>query len=103
MAFNGSDLINQPFNTTFSPYTDLFDYMISGAGAMFFLVPLIFISIALFVKTKDITVVGMFMLASGGLASGTTLFVGAVDASLIFTIFAAIGITALFVSFLFKR
>jgi len=103
MAFNGSDLVTEPFNTTFSPYTDLFDYMLDGTGAMFFLVPLIFISIALFVKTRDITVVGMFMLVSGGLASGTTLFVGALDASLVFTVFAAIGITALFVSFLLKR
>lgn len=103
MPFNGSDLINEPWNTTFSPYTDLFDNLVGGAGALFYLFPLSFIAIALYVKTRDPVVVSMFMLASGALCSGGSIWIGAIEMSLVFTIFAALGLAGLFISLFFKK
>lgn len=102
MPFNGSDIITDPWNTTFSPFTDLFARVV-GEGHLFYLVPLIFITIALYVKTRDPVMVSMFMLASGILLAGGNIFIGAIEMSGIFVIFAAIGIAGLFISLLLKR
>lgn len=103
MAFNGSDLIDAPWNTTFSPWTDLFEEFLTGAGSMFYLFPLAVITTALFVKTRDAVMVCMFMMASGALAASGSIFIGAIEMSMVFTVFAALGLAGLFISLLFKR
>ena len=103
MAFNASEIVTEPFNTTFSPFTDLFEGMLPGTAAAFFLLPLSIITIALFVKTRDPVMVSMFMMASGALASAGSIFVGAIGMVPVFVIFSALGVTALFVSLFFKR
>ena len=97
MPFNGSELIEQPWNTTFSPFTDLFEEMI-GNGHVFYLIPLVFITVALFVKVREPAVVSMFMLATGALLATGNIFLGAINMGIIFIIFAAIGLVGLFVS-----
>jgi len=42
---NGTELLDDPFNTVFSPFTDLL-------GSAFWLVPISIIAAALFMKTK---------------------------------------------------
>ena len=103
MAFNASEIITEPFNTTFSPYTDLFDSMLTGTGAAFFLIPLSIIAVALFVKTRDPVMVSTFMMASGVLASSGSIFIGAMGMVPVFVIFSALGIAGLFMSIIFKR
>lgn len=102
MPINGSDLINEPWNTTFSPFTDLFESM-AGNGQLFFLVPLSFVIIALYVKTRDPVMVSMFMLVSGSLLATGNIFFGAINMATVFTIFAAIGLVGLFLSIFFRR
>ena len=102
MPLNGSDLINNPWNTTFSPFTSLFEEMF-GNGHVFYLVPLIFVTIALYVKVRDPAVVSMFMIASGVLLAAGNIFVNALSMSIIFIIFAAIGIAGLFVSLFIEK
>jgi len=97
MAINGSDLINEPWNTTFSPFTDLFEAMI-GNGMVFFLFPLSVVTIALFVKTRNTAMTSMFMIVSGLLFATGNLFLNVPTMGIIFLIFAAIGFTGLFVS-----
>ena len=89
---NGSDLINQPWNTTFSPYINLF-------GQGWLLIPVLFITAAIFMRTKDTTVVAMFMLITGVLLfGGSTILAGWGAASFLFLIFAALGFAALIYS-----
>jgi len=74
MAFNGSELLDQPWETLFSVFTDILGYA-------FYLIPISFIAIALYIKTKTVAVSGIWMLA-------TTLMIG----SIIFTQFPVMGL-----------
>ena len=88
MVFNGTDLVNHPFNTTFSTYTHLF-------GMAFFIIPVAFIGAALFLKTRDIVLVSIyFIMMSAFLMVGSAYF-GQDQASLFFGLIAAIGIGVL--------
>ena len=99
---NGSDLVEEPFNTTFSPFTRLFENLI-GDGMVFFIIPLMFIAGALYYKTKDPAIVSMFMIVSGGLFAGGSIFVGMIHVSVVFIIFAALGLGGLVISILLDR
>ena len=85
---NGSDLINQPWNTTFFPFIRLM-------GQEWLLVPLLFIAAALFVKTRDTAVVGIFMLGTGAILSAASFSMGT-GGLMLFFLFASIGIGVLF-------
>jgi hypothetical protein len=87
---NGSDLINQPWNTTFSPYIHLF-------GQGWLLIPITFIAAALFIKTRDPILVSVFMIITGILGSGATLtiFDSFQPAVIPYILFTAIGIAVL--------
>jgi hypothetical protein len=89
LIINGSDLVTKPWNTTFSPYIALF-------GQGWLIIPVSFISAALFMKTRDPVVLSMFMILSGALLSISTLFAGFPEASLIYGLFAALGIGVMF-------
>jgi len=66
MPFNGTDWINQPWNTTFKPFTDLFEPF----GEAFYLIPITFIGVALYMKTRNPTVVSAYLIAVGVLMTG---------------------------------
>lgn len=66
---NGSELINDPFNTVFSPFTDIL-------GSAFWLVPISIIAAALFMKTKSIVVVGAWLLGIGSFMATGNIFSG---------------------------
>jgi len=96
MAINGSDLINNPFNTTFEPFTDLF-------GSAFWLIPLSFITVALFVKTRNPVGVSGFMIASGLILGSGNIFMGNPQMSLAYWIFAALGMVGIILSIFFHK
>ena len=96
MAVNGTELINDPFNTIFSPFTDLL-------GTGFFLIPLTFICIALYIKTREPAVVSVFMLASGSLLSGGSIFSGYGSMGFAYMMFAAFGLIGLILSIYFMK
>jgi len=93
---NGSDLINQPWNTTFGPFTDLF-------GSAFWLIPLSFITVALFVKTRNPTAVSGFMIASGIILGSGNMFVSNPEMAFVYWIFAALGIVGLILGIFFHK
>jgi len=68
-SLNGSEFISDPFNTVFSPYTDLL-------GSAFWLIPIGIIAAALYVRTRNITVVGAWLLGAGMLMSTANIFSG---------------------------
>lgn len=96
MAVNGSELIDDPFNTIFSPFTDLL-------GPGFFLLMLIFICVALYVKTHDLSTVSAFMLASGVLLASGGIFTGYSELAFAMTVFALLGIIGLIASTFFTK
>lgn len=102
MALNGSELVNNPWNTTWSPWTNLFHDMV-GSGALFWLVPLTVLTLGIYVKTQNPVMTTAFMVGSGALLAGGSIFTGSPEMSIAFTIFTAIGLTGLFASVLFQR
>jgi len=96
MAVNGSELIDAPFNTVFSPFTDLL-------GSMFWLIPISIIASALFIKTKNITVVGAWLLGTGMFFGSANIFDGV---PAMFTVYGAliiIGIISIIAGILLQR
>jgi hydrogenase/urease accessory protein HupE len=88
---NGSDLINQPWNTTFSPYIHLF-------GQGWLLIPISFIGAALFMKTRDPIMLSVYMIITGVLCSAYsfTMFDAFPVAIVPYLLFTVIGIAVLF-------
>ena len=102
MAINGSEFIDNPFNTTFSPFTDIFANVV-GNGQVFWLFPVIILTFGIFVKTRNAAVTSLFMIASGGILGTGSLFVEAGQMAALFYIFSGIGIASLFLGLLFQR
>jgi len=96
MAINGSDLVNNPWNTTFSAYTELL-------GNAFWLFPLSFIAIALYIKTRNPTLVSSYMLASGILLASGQMFMGNPEMVLVYIIFAVLGLVGILLDVFFLK
>ena len=103
MPLNGTELIEEPFNTTFSPFTDFFDAIITGGGMLFWLIPLTVLTLAIYVKTESSEMATLFMIGSGALLSGGGIFIGSPEMSIVFIVFTALGIAGLFMSLFFQR
>ena len=88
LAINGSDIINQPYNTTFTPYIRLL-------GQGWIIIPFSFIGAALFVKTKDTALVSIYFILIGAFVGAGSAWAGFTGAALLFFIMAALGIAAL--------
>jgi len=98
---NGTEFVNNPWNTTFSPFTNLFQ-IIFGNGNVFYLVPLIALTIGIYYKTDEPVLASLFMIGSGGILSLGTFFAGVETLGIMFTIFAAIGIAVLVISLIMQ-
>lgn len=96
MIINGTDFINHPWNTTFGAYTDLF-------SAGFYLIPISFIAIALYVKTHNPVLVSSFIWASGLLLAGGSIFTGYPEMAFVFFIFTVMGIAGVIISLYFMN
>ena len=103
MALNGSELINNPFNTSYSPFTDLFESILTGGGMLFWLIPLIGLTLGIYIKTENPVMAMMFMVGGGSLLSGGSIFTGSPAMSIVFIAFTALGLVGLFMSLLFQR
>ena len=88
------------WNYTTGPFTDLFEQFL-GNGYAFFLVPLIVLTIGLYIKTRNIVVPAMFMIASGSILGFTIMAAGLPYAGLLFIIFAALGLVSLFANLIY--
>ena len=96
MAINGTDFINNPWNTTFSPFVDLL-------GMGFYLIPLSFIAVALYMKTRNPAGVSVFIFVSGLLLSGGSIFANYPEMAVVYTVFTAMGFVGLVLSIFFNR
>jgi len=91
---NGSQLVNQPWNTTFSPYIHLF-------GQGWILIPISFIGAVIFLRTRDPVVFGVYAILTGGLFGFATLFAGFPEAAFIYYLFSGLGIAVLLYTMFF--
>jgi len=96
MVFNASEISSEPFDTIFSPFTDLL-------GAGFFIIPIAIIAGALYVKTKSPIVVSAFLLASGSLFTGAGLFASYPEMVAVFMIVTLMGVVGMFLSIYMMR
>lgn len=94
--FNASKLISDPILT-------LLDVFIVTMGEGFVLIPVTVIAGALYVQKKDPVMVSMYMIVSGALLGGGSLFAGYGDMSMLYTVFAGLGLGTLILSLYFGR
>lgn len=103
MAVNGTRLIDQPFNTTYSAWTDLFENL-TGYSMAFWFIPLIGLTLGVYIKTRDPVMTSAFMIVSGSIMSGGSyIFLRQYNMYLVFVVFTALGITSMFVTLLLQR
>lgn len=96
MPINGTDLLDAPWETILSPFTDLL-------GSGFYIIPVSVMAAALFIKTRDIVTVGAFMILAGALLSGGGLWTGYYGMSILYVIFTLIGLVSVVMGLLFRR
>jgi len=96
MVWNASDIVTNPWNTTFSPYTDLI-------GNAFWLFPVSFIGIALYIKTRNPVLVSGYMLASGVFLASGNIFLGTPEMVLVYVLFAVIGLIGVILNIFFLK
>ena len=61
MAINGTEFMNDPWGTAFSPFTDFFGSVI-GNGQIFYLFPLVVLTMGIQIKTQNSVMTTMFMI-----------------------------------------
>lgn len=102
MPLNGTELVENPWNVTWSPFTDLFAEF-TGNGSVFFLFPISVIATALYIKTQSGVNVSLFLIVSGVLLSSGGIFLGAYDMALLYMVVAALGFVGLFIGLFWGR
>ena len=102
MPLNGTELISDPFNVSYSPWTDIFQKM-TGIGETFWLIPLVVLTLGVYIKTKDAVMTSAFMIVSGSLLSGGSFLFSQYDMYLVFVVFTAIGISSMFITLFLQR
>jgi len=96
MSINGSELIDKPWDTIFSPFTDL---LTQG----FFLIPVSVIACALYIKSRNPVMVSCFLIISGIFLSSGALFSAYPEMITVYALFTTMGIMGLIVSLFFMR
>lgn len=92
----GSGFLDNIWNTSFSPWTNLFNNYV-GNGNVFYLFPLIIITLGLYIHSDHNSLLtSMFMIGSGALLGVGTLSMGLPHMPILFGIFAAMGLVPLF-------
>ena len=93
---NGSEIIDKPWDTIFSPFTDLLS---NG----FWLIPIGFIGVALYVKTHNLTATGVWLTISSLLLASGNIYTGFPELAFVYLIFTVIGIMGIVVDIYFMR
>ena len=96
MLFNTSEIIDDPFNTIFNPFTDLF-------GNGFWLIPLTFIAVALYVKTRSVVSVFAFLAAGCALLGTVNMFTGYPEMAYVYILIGLLALVVLVLGIIFIR
>ena len=102
MAINGTEFVDNPWNVTFNAFTNIFEQTV-GNGNVFYLFPLIVLAFGIYIKTKEPIYATMFIVGSGGILALGTFLAGVAELGMLFTVFAAIGLTAIVIEVVMQR
>jgi len=91
MALNGSSLLDDPINTLMGTFTDILT-------SAFWLIPIGFIAVAIYIKTREVTAVSIWLLASCLLVGSANLFGEYPQMAFVYYIFAVIGLVGTILS-----
>ena len=91
MPLNSSDLLTDPIDTIMSTFTDIL-------SSAFWLIPIGFIAVALYIKTKEVTAVSIWLLGSCLLVGSANLFGEYPQMAFVYYIFAVIGLVGTILS-----
>ena len=91
MGLNGSELTNQPLDTIMTTFTDIL-------GSAFWLVPIGFIAIALYIKNKNFTASSVWLMASSSILGTSNLFTDHPEMSFLFYVLTVIGFVGVVIS-----
>lgn len=92
---NGSELLDNPFNTIMGTFTDIL-------GGSFYLIPIGVIAVALYVYSRDVTVSAIWLMASS-LLVGTSFFSTYPGISFVYYLFTVFGLVVAIVSIFFIK
>jgi len=95
LVVNGSDLISNPWDTIWKPFIDIF-------GGGFWLIPIGTVALALYVKTREVSVSSIWLMISCFLV-GSTVFSSHPEISFIYFVFTVIGLIGTVVSIFFMK
>lgn len=94
--------IDNLWDSIWNPFTSLFQDII-GNGQVFFIFPIVVLTLGVHVKSRNPAFTSMFMIASGGILSGGSLFLNVPSLAFAFTVFTALGLVGLFISIIFHK
>jgi len=88
MVFNGSELLTDTWNTTFSPFSHFF-------GSGWLIIPVSVIAALIFIRTKDTAILGAYMVLSSVLLAAGGLFTGiGAEMVLVYALFTTLGLAS---------
>jgi hypothetical protein len=104
-SLNGTGLINDPFGTIFSPFTDFFEALLGpGGGNVFFLVPVLVLTVGLWFKNPEKPILPVvFLIGSSALLGLGNVFAHAYGAAVICIVLCALGLTGLIMQTVFHQ
>jgi len=92
---NGSELLDNPFDTIMGTFTDIM-------GGAFWLIPIGVVALALYVKTREISVVSVWLMLSS-LLVGSGVYSQYPEMSFLYYLITVIGLVGVIVSLFFMR
>ena len=103
MALNGSDLINEPWNTSLQPFHQLWEE-VTGHPETLWVYIFVMLTFAVFMTTeRNGMATSIFMITAGSIMTTGNIFVGSGPMTIIFTIFTGIGFASMFISLYLQR
>jgi hypothetical protein len=104
-ALNGTGLINDPFGTIFSPFTDFFEAILGpGGGNVFFLIPVLVLAAGLWFKNPNKPIMPVvFLIGSSALLGLGNVFAHAYGAAVVCLVLTGLGFTGLIMNTVFQK
>jgi hypothetical protein len=103
LTVNGSNLINDPWNTTLEPFLNMFDHVF-GVPETLFLMIVTVLSFGVYqLSDHHALYTSMFMVTTGSIIAVAGAFNGLPVLASLFTVFTAIGLASGFISIYLQR
>jgi len=96
LPFNGTEFISNPWSEMMEPFVNLL-------GSGFYLIPVSFIGVALYIKTRSPVSTAAWFLAAGISLTSSGLFTGYIEMAYVYVVFTALAVVGMVMSILYMR